>query len=167
MTITAPVSLTKIKTEFGGPNNLSAYVRGGSYVPNTAANANVSATVAGLAISQFLGATNYVNVSASVSPTSISHTGTGTTASGPSGSSGTVTASGSGGSGSYTFSWSRVSGDTNTAISSATVAAVTFSRTGCVDGTNYVSTWRCLVSDGTTSAFTPNVTVTLSYTRTA
>lgn len=54
MTVTAPVSLTKIKTEFSGPNNLAAYTRGGTYVPNTAPNAAISTTAAGLAISQFL-----------------------------------------------------------------------------------------------------------------
>jgi hypothetical protein len=58
MPITAPVSLTKIKTEFSGPNNLAAYTRGGTYVPNISANSAISTVPTGLAISQFLGATN-------------------------------------------------------------------------------------------------------------
>jgi hypothetical protein len=58
MAITAPVSLTKIKTEFDGPNNLAAYVRGGTYVPNISANSAINTSPTGLAISQFLGATN-------------------------------------------------------------------------------------------------------------
>jgi len=57
MTIVAPVSMSQIKSEFGGPNNLAAYVRGGTYVPIGAKN-TISTTVSGLAISQFLGAEN-------------------------------------------------------------------------------------------------------------
>lgn len=56
MTVTAPVSLSKVKTEFGGPNNLAAYVRGGAYVPDTPANAAISTTAAGLKLSQFVNA---------------------------------------------------------------------------------------------------------------
>lgn len=58
MPVTAPISLTKIKTEFSGPNNLAAYVRGGTYVPNITANNAISTTVNGLGMSQFLNATN-------------------------------------------------------------------------------------------------------------
>lgn len=54
MPITSPVSLSKIVSEFGGPGNLAAYVRGGSYVPNISAFNAISATTSGLAISQFL-----------------------------------------------------------------------------------------------------------------
>lgn len=54
MPITSPASLTKIVSEFGGPGNLAAYVRGGSYVPNISAFNAISATTSGLAISQFL-----------------------------------------------------------------------------------------------------------------
>jgi hypothetical protein len=39
-------------------DKLSDYVRGGTYVPNYPANSAISTTVAGLAISQFLGASN-------------------------------------------------------------------------------------------------------------
>lgn len=56
MPVTSPASLTKIKNEFGGPNNLGAYVRGGSYVPNITPLNAISTTTAGLAISQFLNA---------------------------------------------------------------------------------------------------------------
>lgn len=56
MAVTAPVSLSKIKTEFSGPNTFSSYTRGGTYVPNIAANSAISTTVAGLAMSQFLNA---------------------------------------------------------------------------------------------------------------
>lgn len=58
MAVTAPVGLQKIKTEFNGPDNLAAYVRGGTYVPDISANSAISTTVNGLAIGQFLNATN-------------------------------------------------------------------------------------------------------------
>lgn len=58
MAITTPVSLSKIKAEFSGPNNFSAYVRGGSYVPNTSTNSAISTTRSGLRMSQFAGASN-------------------------------------------------------------------------------------------------------------
>jgi len=54
MAITAPISMSKIQTEFQGPNNLRAYNRGGSYVPNISANNNISTDTNNL--SQFLGA---------------------------------------------------------------------------------------------------------------
>ena len=56
MAITAPVSLSKIIAEFGGPGNLGAYVRGGAYVPDTPANAAIATVASGLATSQFEGA---------------------------------------------------------------------------------------------------------------
>lgn len=58
MPVTSPVSLTKIKNEFNGTNSFSAYVRGGSYVPNIPALSGISATTNGLAMSQFLNASN-------------------------------------------------------------------------------------------------------------
>lgn len=58
MTVTAPVGLQKIKTEFNGPNTFSSYVRGGSYVPNIPALSGISTTVNGLAMSTFLNASN-------------------------------------------------------------------------------------------------------------
>lgn len=59
MAVTSPVSLSKVIAEFLGPNNLSAYVRGGSYVPNISANAAISTSTSGLALSQFLNAVKY------------------------------------------------------------------------------------------------------------
>lgn len=60
MPVTAPISLTKVKSEFNGPNNLAVYVRGGAYVPNSETNSAISTTTAGLALSQFLGAAAFV-----------------------------------------------------------------------------------------------------------
>jgi hypothetical protein len=59
MTVTSPVSFTKIRTEFsprGTSNNFSDYYKGGTYVKNTDIDPApfVSSTVIGLAMSQFL-----------------------------------------------------------------------------------------------------------------
>lgn len=54
--IDAPVSLTKVIGKFGGGNSLSEYVRNGARVPDNAANAAISTTVAGLSLATFLGA---------------------------------------------------------------------------------------------------------------
>ena len=106
----------------------------------------------------------YTAVSVALNPTSISKFGTGTNASGPSGSTNPVTATGSGGNAPITYSWARISGDTSTNISATTGASVTFSRASCSDGVNYISTWRCTATDGTTSAHA-DVTVTLGYSK--
>jgi hypothetical protein len=63
MPVTAPVSLTKIKAEFSGPDNFAAYVRNGSYVPSYPANAGISTSVNGLAMSTFLNASDTPPVS--------------------------------------------------------------------------------------------------------
>lgn len=61
MPVTAPVSLTKVKAEFGGvANNLKAYNRGGARVPNIAANNAIATDPNALRLSQFLNATNVV-----------------------------------------------------------------------------------------------------------
>lgn len=68
MAVTSPVSLTKVRTEFGGTNRMSAYVRGGAYVPNISANSGIPTVAAGMRLSQFLGATQEVGFNVSVSP---------------------------------------------------------------------------------------------------
>ena len=52
-----PMALSEIKTEFAGPNTMSSYLRGGTYVPNIAAN-NAVATSLPLIMSTFVGAVN-------------------------------------------------------------------------------------------------------------
>lgn len=56
MAVSANPTLTQVKTEFGGPDNLTAYVRGGAYVPDTPANAAIATTAANLKLSQFANA---------------------------------------------------------------------------------------------------------------
>lgn len=66
-TVSTPASMSSVVATFGGPGNLTAYYRGGSYVPNVTQNAAISTVSGSLALSQFAGATTF---SASVSPTS-------------------------------------------------------------------------------------------------
>lgn len=108
--------------------------------------------------------TAYTAVSVVLNTYSVTKYGSGSTVNGPSGNTAPVTATPSGGTGSYTYSWTRISGDTSTVISATNTASVTFSRTNCVTNVDYVSTWRCTVSDGTTSAY-KDVSVTLGYAR--
>lgn len=49
-------SFSQVKAFFNGPDSLSQYVRGGLYVPDIPANSAISATIAGLRLSQFSGA---------------------------------------------------------------------------------------------------------------
>jgi len=74
MVITAPVSLSKIKSVFGGGNKLSEYVRGGSIVP-IGAKSTISTNVNGLAISQFLGASKPPSVNFQLLETQLTATG--------------------------------------------------------------------------------------------
>lgn len=64
-TVSNPASMSSVVATFGGPGNLTAYTRGGSYVPNVAMNNAIATTSGSLALSQFNGATTF---SASAAP---------------------------------------------------------------------------------------------------
>lgn len=157
MAVTAPVSLSGIVAEFGGPGNLAAYIRGGGYVPNIPANAAISTTVEGLAMSQFEGAVNSVPLSGSIAPLlgieqDLANPRPPSTSTVYAGGSATV----SGGSGNYTYSWAVTSGEANisggTAGKGVTIYA-TVHNWGIVSGNI-----RCIVSDGSSS-----ITLTTTY----
>jgi hypothetical protein len=158
------LSLTQIIAQFGGPSNLAAYYRGGSYVKNTSANQNISTSASGLAISQFYGASAYVNVSAYISPNPGSGSGSGTQGSGAI-TSGALTCYPSGGSGSYTYSWSitGVYSLSSQTVSSPSAQSTTFYAVS--SGGGYL-TVQCVCSDGTTSS-TPTATVNYTWTQVA
>lgn len=156
MSVTSPPSLSKIIAEFGGPSNLGAYYRGGSYVPNTAANAAVATTPTGLRISQFVGATKYTpitTVTISGNPTA----GWGKTTS--------LTASSNGSATSKSYSWTKLSGSTAVGISGSTTGATAVFSDNSANGSfaQHAATFRCTVSDGTSSAYA-DVTVTFTGT---
>lgn len=160
MTVTAPVSLSKIKAEFGGPNNLSAYVRGGAYVFSWSGTANIATSASSLKLSQFSGAVKYNPIVVTVSPSPSDTTRSGGPLLGAV-TSGMVTASATGGTGSYTYSWTYVSGSTNMTCNSPSAAATSFSTKTNISGA-ITTVWKVTVSDGTTSN-TYNESVTLDY----
>lgn len=63
MAVPASPKLSDLVAEFGGPGNLKAYNRGGTYVPDTGTNAAISTDPNLLALSQF------ANASAVTGPT--------------------------------------------------------------------------------------------------
>lgn len=74
MPVPSSPKLSDLVTEFGGPGNLKAYYKGGTYVPNTPTNAAVSTDPNSLKLSQFAGAAKVT-----FSPTTvIRSTGSGT-----------------------------------------------------------------------------------------
>jgi hypothetical protein len=138
VTVTSPVSQSKVRTEFGGaspPANLKAYNKGGTYVPSNTTTANVATDPNLLRLSQFDGASNNV-----VSVTLSNHTvyGDDNTTSPAAASvslnnTGTFTWSSSNGGGSFAGQW--MSGDT---ASNYEVLATTTAGTA---GTGTVGTW--------------------------
>jgi hypothetical protein len=157
---TPPISMAQVRAEFGGTTStpLSAYVRGGAYVPNTPANSGVP-TSTPIRLAQLCGATALGPLTATASPLSLYGTratpGTATTPS--------CTCAVANSVGSLSYSWVRVSGDTGINVSGA-IASVTFS--GTVNNTTpYRSgTWRCDVTDSVRGAVSSNtITVELEY----
>lgn len=95
------------------------------------------------------------SLSASVSPTSISKTGltsTLTTAS--------VTVTAAGGTGPYTYAWTKVSGDSISAVS-ASSATTTFTATGLASPESRTAVYRCTVTDAASLTATVDITVTI------
>lgn len=71
------------------------------------------------------------------------------------------TASGSGGTGSYTYEWEYVSGSVFEFVNPTNSATQAW-RTSIPNQTQLTGVYRCKVSDGVSTAYTNNVTVTLS-----
>lgn len=67
-------TLLQVQAFFGGPGNLRAYNRGGSYVPNIPANAGISTDPNGLTLRQFSGADKVADWSVSMTPTFVAIT---------------------------------------------------------------------------------------------
>lgn len=154
-----PISLNQIKSEFGatGTRSLTEFYRGGAFVPNIPANSGVP-TSGAISLLDFLGATNQIPLSGSLSQLSGEYIdpfmpfpvpGSMTIIANP-------RANPTGGSGSYTYAWAITSGlatITSGASSrqcqiSALVPNHSF-RTGGI---------RCIVSSGGSS-----ITLTGSY----
>lgn len=157
-----PITMANVRAEFGGTagtTKLSAYVRGGAYVPNIAANSGVPTSVP-IRLNQLCGATKTTGSALAVSLSTgyvnkISATpATLTTAA--------VTATATGGSGTKTYAWTRVSGDTGITATSSSSATTAFS--GTVNKTTPIrdAVFRCTVTDASGSAYA-DVSVHLEY----
>jgi hypothetical protein len=160
MAVSNPATLESVYTEFGAPQGtgLSAFLRGGAYVPNVSQNANVP-TALPISLSQLAGAVKYVPITANITPTSLSASGK---LSAEPINTGTATCNASGGNGSTTYTWSRVSGATQIQASSAGNLCGFSVPTGTPIGT-YNAVWQCTASDGTSSA-SPTVSVQIIVT---
>lgn len=159
-TVSNPATLSSVVSVFGGPNNLTAYYRGGSYVFSWSGTANIATSASSLKLSQFSGAVKYNPIVVTVSPSPSTTTKSGGPLYGAV-TSGVVTASATGGTGSYTYSWTYVSGSTNMTCNSPSAAATSFSTETNISGA-ITTVWKVTVSDGTTSN-TYNESVTLDY----
>lgn len=151
-----PISMAQVRAEFGAPANtpLHAFVRGGAYVPNIAANSGVP-TAAPITLHQLCGASAY-QPPVITGPTEVDWFGY---ASRPvtyfhTTSKQTV----SGGNPSKTYSWVRISGSANIYNGSTNTLAGAFYASGGYDpGTGEIpptsssATWRLTVRDGTST----------------
>lgn len=162
------LTLGMIQTEFSAPGGtgLTDFYRGGTYVPNSSANANVP-TSGTISILDFYGASKASpSLTVTASPTSAS--GSAEVITIPldgvivTTNSVTVTASGGTGTG-YTYSWSRISGSVLIGVSSSTANTVTWSADMSAYGT-ISGIWSCTVTDsaGNTGSVSVNASTTLS-----
>lgn len=156
-TVSTPPTLSSVVSVFGGPGNLTAYVRGGSQVPNISQNAAISTTAASLALSQFAGATNYTPIS------NVQHAAYNANKQGLTIKSVVSTPltdpTWSGGNPSPTITWSIVTG-------SAVVTGGQLTTSVAIQsGSSMNGTIKVTVSDGVSSA-SVTVTYSLSYTQT-
>lgn len=141
------ISITQIQTEFGAPAGtaLSAFLRGGAYVPDTATNAGVP-TALPITVTDFYGASALVPLSVS-----ISGSGTDSDSVSPFSTTTVVTANASGGSGTKSYVWTRVSGHTGFTESGMNTNQLTLSESGTADET-FTATYKVTVTDDTGSA---------------
>lgn len=154
-----PITLAQVCAEFGAPANtpLTAFLRGGAYVPATPANLGVPTSLP-LGLTQLLGASAATTppLSASLWPTAVYGGGqVGATA-----TSDACTASYTGGAGAVSYAWERVSGSGT--IDSPSSATTTFSGTRGTAG-DLTGVFRCKVTRGLAIAYTGNVSMTLSF----
>lgn len=147
-TVSNTPTLRELISVFGGGNSLRDFYRGGPHVPNISQNNSISTNPDNLTLRQFIGATNYTNVSVSANDVaSFVFSGT---------ASGTSTANVSGGDGSVSYSWTKVSG-TTCLSSGASSQTATFSRSS--PGVSN-AVYRVTVNDGTSSDY-DDITVQL------
>lgn len=104
----------------------------------------------------------YTAPTASASPTSLSGHRTGALPTGFASTSGSATVTVNNGTGNNTYTWERVSGSSIISPISGSSASTGFMATGFQGVAQAV--YRCRVSDGVTTVYTNNVSITLTYT---
>lgn len=159
-----PITSEMIRAQYGGalPFRIRDYYRGGSRVPNTAANSNVP-TSGSISLLSFLGqggsggGGSLSAVASNANKTDI--------VSEPAPAFRTVTASGNvsvtGGTGSYTCTWTHLSGSTAIPTPGANVFSPSYSASVAKNDT-LSAVKRCTVSDGSGTT-TADMSVNLSY----
>lgn len=160
-TVSTPASMSSVISVFGGPGNLTAYYRGGTYVPINS-TAAISTTAASLALSQFNGAQPGV-VSAVATPSSVSGSSSGNTQTG-SVTSGSTTVSWSGDQ-SATCAWSYVSGYSSMTVGSPSSKTTNFSAPLTAtqgNGNTVTAVYKCTIT-GAIASNSVNVNVSLTY----
>jgi hypothetical protein len=157
-----PLSLSQIQAEFGGPANLSAYVRGGSHVQDATPNAGVSSSPTGLAMSQFLGTRKVIAHTVGKSGDA---TGSGSGTGSFLVATNTVTITPYNGVGPFTYAWTHISGTAMSAASPGS-ASTSFTRTAAA-GASYSGVMRCTVTDQGYGNRQSTVDVTVGTTHTS
>lgn len=160
MAVSNPATMSSVYAEFGAPAGtpLSAFLRGGSYVPNVAANAAVPTSLP-ISLSQLAGAVKYIPISLS-GPTSVLGETFGLpttqqTYSNPANY--TV----SGGNPGPSISWSYISGDGSISQNVGGLNSVQWNA-AVNRNASKSAVWRLTVSDGVSSA-TRDVTINLIH----
>lgn len=129
------LSLSQVRAEFGAPvaTPLSAFLRGGAWVPDTAANVAVP-TVLPISLRQLLG-------SSAIPPLSVTAPDIDAGSIAPDDAIGSSIAVVSGGIGPFSYAWSWVVGGTGITLSNAATATVTATKTtsGVSSGTARVT----------------------------
>lgn len=137
------LSLSQVRTEFGAPSTtgLAAFLRGGAWVPDTAANAGVP-TALPISLRQLLGAS-------AITPHTVSAPDIDGIVIGSSPkASGTETATVSNGVGPFTYSWAFVAGGVGITLTNTTSATVGAQRSvGTASFGINTGTLRCSVTD--------------------
>lgn len=161
MAVPSNPKLSDVYAEFAAPagTNLSAFVRGGAYVPNISAN-NAVPTSPPISLSQMAGSVKYIPISLG-GPTSAQGEvfGTPTT---QTVFSDAVTITVSGGNPGPSISWARISGDATMSMVFPTNSLGQQWSASVNTNSSKSAVYRITVSDGVSSA-TRDVTVTLIH----
>jgi len=162
MAVPSNPKLSDVCAEFGAPATtpLSAFVRGGAWVPNTAANAGVPASLP-INLAQLAGAVAYTPISLGGPTTAYGETfGTPTS---QVTYSNIITITVSGGNPGPSVSWTRISGDATMSLVLAGSSLGQQWSASVNTNNSKTAVYRITVSDGVSSA-TRDVTVTLAHT---